>query len=590
MEIAIPLIALGAMYIISNQKKEKEEKIGNIKTNEGFASRTRSSNKVLKKNFPVEDTSERSNSKELNYYSGANSNTEMPKYNPGSAVSSQMTERKFNSLTGEQISPEELTHNNEVPFFGSSVTQSTKGYEALLDVYTGSGSQTIQKEESAPLFEPKKGMDWPNGMPSTTQYMQDRMRNNVTSKMNNTKPWEEIQVGPGLNDGYSKQGSGGFNSGMEAREKWLPKNVDDLRVKNNPKNSYEGQVLGAHVGKRGPRGEIGKVEKNRPDTYYIQGSDRWLTTTGAEKAQTTRSENILRDVNRLTTSKEHFGTMTSDNNGIYQKGVYKKPSRQTLEGPLKHLGGATAPNGWNPSAKDYGKGGYTNLTNSRSLTGQKTQMGGAHNSTLNALIAPLLDVLKPTRKQNVVGNMRPTGNVQSGVTTKYPIWNPNDQPKTTIKEQTENNKFIKPGGWALDGGHTTNPHQPVYGQRDTTTCPALGNPSGTESTGAKSRIYNSEYNSNLNYNKEKICKVDRFHIGNTNKFNNKTNYAYYKSKATNSCFTNAEMPKSSSGTRVLGQFSSSNVRETGNQYSRNSSEMLNAFNNNPYTHSLTSTV
>ena len=49
MEIAIPLVALGAMYIISNQKKEKEEKTGKPKTNEGFASRTRASNKLLKK-------------------------------------------------------------------------------------------------------------------------------------------------------------------------------------------------------------------------------------------------------------------------------------------------------------------------------------------------------------------------------------------------------------------------------------------------------------------------------------------------------------------------------------------------------------
>ena len=45
--------------------------------------------------------------------------------------------------------------------------------------------------------------------------------------------------------------------------------------------------------------------------------------TGAEKAQTTRSENILRDVNRLTTNKEHFGVMASENNGIYQKGKFQ---------------------------------------------------------------------------------------------------------------------------------------------------------------------------------------------------------------------------------------------------------------------------
>ena len=55
---------------------------------------------------------------------------------------------------------------------------------------------------------------------------------------------------------------------MEAR-KMVTKKCNQLRVKTNPKNTYERQLLGAHVGKRGPRGEIGKVEKNRPDTFYI---------------------------------------------------------------------------------------------------------------------------------------------------------------------------------------------------------------------------------------------------------------------------------------------------------------------------------
>ena len=592
MEIAIPIVALGDMYIISNQKKEKKKnnsiKEKNYKENFG----NRKINTLPEKNYPVDDTSQQAYKRNLNYYSGANENTELPKYNPGSNITDQYKSTKFESLTGETMSPEELTHNNEVPYFGSNITQSIKGYEGLLDSYTGAGSQNIQKKESAPLFKSQKDMDWSssNGMPSFTQYMQDRMRNNVTSKMNNTKPWEEIQVGPGLNEGFSHEGSGGFNSGMEARDKWLPKNVDQLRVKNNPKNTYEKPILGPHTGKRSNRGEIGKMEKNRPDTYFIQGSDRWLTTTGAEKASTVRSENILRDVNRLTTNKEHFGVIKSDNNGMYQKGVYNPSNKTTLDGNLKHLGAVSASNKGTPSKSDYGKNGYSTLTNSRSLTGSKTQLGGAYNSTLNALVTPILDVLKPTRKQNVVGNMRPTGNVQSNITTKYPVWNPNDTPKTTIKEQTENNYYTRPGGWAIDGAHTTNPHQPVYGQRDTTTCPALGNPSGTESTGAKGRIYNSEYNSNLNYNKEKLVKIDRINQGNTNKLNNKVNYNYYKSKATNAVMGNGQYPSSSSGTNVIGVFSSKNSRETGNQYNRNSSDMLNAFNNNPYTHSLTSVV
>ena len=41
-------------------------------------------------------------------------------------------------------------------------------------------------------------MNWVNGAPNNNDYLQSRMRSNITSKMNNTKPWEEIRVGPGL--------------------------------------------------------------------------------------------------------------------------------------------------------------------------------------------------------------------------------------------------------------------------------------------------------------------------------------------------------------------------------------------------------
>ena len=52
----------------------------------------------------------------------------------------------------------------------------------------------------------------------------------------------------------------------------------------------------------------------------------------------------------------------------------------------------------------------------------------------------------------------------------------------------------------------------------------------------------------------------------------------------------SEFPKSSSGARVLGAFSSKNTRETNVQYGRQGGDLLNAFKNNPYTHSLTNVV
>ena len=48
---------------------------------------------------------------------------------------------------------------------------------------------------------------------------------------------ESVQVGPGLNQGYEGGPSElGFNNGMESRDTWKPKTVDELRASNNPKN------------------------------------------------------------------------------------------------------------------------------------------------------------------------------------------------------------------------------------------------------------------------------------------------------------------------------------------------------------------
>ena len=109
------------------------------------------------------------------------------------------------------------------------------------------------------------------------------------------KPFESIRVGPGLDKGYTADGSHGFNAGMESRDKWLPKTVDELRIATNPKQEYDLNGL------QGPAqsqiknvGIEGKMEKYRPDTFFINTQDRWLTTTGAEKAGQLVPEHIVK--------------------------------------------------------------------------------------------------------------------------------------------------------------------------------------------------------------------------------------------------------------------------------------------------------
>ena len=105
-------------------------------------------------------------------------------------------------------------------------------------------------------------------------------------------------LGPGLNKGYTNEGSGGFQQ-AETRDYVLPKTTDEIRVKTNPKISYYGRInAGEKISK--PT-KIGTVYKNRPDTFYVQNADRYLTTTGQITAPEQRPCIVNRYTNRKTT-------------------------------------------------------------------------------------------------------------------------------------------------------------------------------------------------------------------------------------------------------------------------------------------------
>merc|ERR1711871_1280781 len=123
-------------------------------------------------------------------------------------------------------------------------------------------------------------------------------RYNVGNKRENESPIEKIQVGPGLNQGYTSSPSGGFQQ-PDTRDYVLPKNTDQIRVKTNPKISYYGRInSGEKINKPG---KIGTVYKNKPDTFYVQNSDRYLTTTGAVIAPEQRPCIVSKHTNRKTT-------------------------------------------------------------------------------------------------------------------------------------------------------------------------------------------------------------------------------------------------------------------------------------------------
>ena len=219
MELAVPLIALGGLYVASNQEKKKE----------GYESMGKPVNslpnyKQLSINYPKKAPVNNSNP---NIYREPNTVTDRyvkpdvyQQYKNGPDQFGNVAKtNNFTSLTGDNVSKTDFKHNNMAPFFGGRIRGSTQDpavAESVLDNMIGSGSQQLRKQEQSPLFAPQKDIRYAHGAPNQSEFYQSRVI--PGSKMSNVKLWDEQKVGPGLDTGYGTEGQLGFNSGMAARE------------------------------------------------------------------------------------------------------------------------------------------------------------------------------------------------------------------------------------------------------------------------------------------------------------------------------------------------------------------------------------
>lgn len=210
-------------------------------------------------------------------------------------------------------------HNNMVPFFGANVTQSmySGATDGILDTFTGTGKNTFfHKEEAEAMFKPEAGTGLPWGRQVETDFEQSRM---VTSmSMKNVAPIDRVNVGPGVNDGYTNLPSGGYQQDA-IREYALPRTTDEIRAANKPKLTYEGEIVpGAHfitdMGIQPP------VKKNRPDRFQVltapDGSLPHVNTTmGQQVASAIYPTNLMKLQNRESTSAEFKGTAQAASGG-----------------------------------------------------------------------------------------------------------------------------------------------------------------------------------------------------------------------------------------------------------------------------------
>lgn len=599
MEIAIPLLALGSLYLVSNQTtraaSRTDEGYEGILPNTDIPDTNYTENRVTM-NAETDLTSKLST---VNKYDTPQVYTD--KYFDPASIAKMARDSgnygsvnlDYTSLTGDSVKGEYFQHNNMVPFFGSSLRTrliNENSNEGLLDSMQGAGSQYLTKSEHSPLFSPSENLQWSHGMPSFSDFEQSRM--NVSNKISNVKPFEEIRVRPGLG---KDQASLGFNSGMMAREMWMPKTVDQLRASNNQRaggislNGHEGPALSAVTN----RGYHAPVEKNRPDRVAdlgsvdgqggtFSGAGRYLTTTTGAAGSAAPLKYLPVDraeQNRANATMSYVGAAgRTDLDSTYVEGEYMPSHRNQLgEVPLGPVDAASRSDLYDA---DFGAKSAKKYTNNRS-TSNVDDYFGIVGGALGAVVAPLLDVLRPSKKQNTVGTLRPYQNPERTVKNSY-LMNPGDRPGPTIRETTENSNghmFIN-SGQDRTAYTVTRPMDLYTNRRDTTA--EYGGAAGT-AFAKEVRPYDAEYRQRNN--DIKSSTIDgRMVPGNMSLLQTDVNVRTSRldGDLLNRRGVAPSMPYATPDAMQMGHLKGQQQLYSGSNLDRNESYVLSALKSNPY--------
>ena len=605
-EVALPILALGGFYIYSNSgdKNKKKDNFTNMGVTQHPANGLSNlpNTNVLNKNFPKQNQPiDRKNENYVRKYINPNQTTDKF-FNENVSkrlLNPSIANQEFKSINGECFTAKDFTHNNMVPFFGSKVTQASPNREnyAILDNNAGAGSEIIRKQEAAPLFKPEDNIQLAHGAPLQTDFMQSRQM--PATRIANVLPWEQQKVAPGLGLGYTTEGSGGFNSGMTDRQSWLPPTVDDLRSKTNPRVTYNlAGREGAAVSEVKNMGSIGQMEKHSPDTTFALGADRWFTTTGSSMGQMSHPKQMMPETNNCST--EYYGSgSNATHQGVYTKPHTEEPHR-VEQTKCTNMNPATAMGRGHGNDNDYGRTGFKVLKNNRTESCKSDNNGafGAVNSIVKGMFAPVMDVLRPSRKEDVIYNANQLGNVQS-IVPNLPLTNPNDTPKTTNKEMTANKIGLNylnvshingTGGGGYEATTTIAKSQ----QRNFGDSGSRGNIGNTMNAPMDISAWNEQHNNvNKTYENWPMAGGTQVFSGDINMSINKRDQDRVNNRLTSQDFINIQTvpqdpSKSIPSAETFGRINMPQQYNQNINTQRISGDLLQAFKSNPYTQSLQS--
>jgi len=321
-----------------------------------------------------------------------------------------MNTSSFESLSGNVIDNKDFKHNNMQKFIGMKEVEQFDSLDRgshRLQKATGRGIAIQRKTEVPTFFEPTAGFSYVNGMPNTTDFLQDRTQ--IPRNRNNDFPIEKIHVGKGLGKGFTAEPSGGFQQAYSLNAV-KPKTVDELRVATKPRVVYDLPPQAppkSQIGVSVDASHIGEVGKNRPDKFYEQTEDMYLTTTGAIRKDTLRPIQEVKPTARVESHIEYEGNAHNNTSepGVGDKDGFKKDSIMVFE-------------------------------NTREITGPKTIVNNL-TSTVKAIVAPILDLFRRSRHEYLVDSGREYGNMHAQIPSKATTYDPvNHMMRTTIRETT----------------------------------------------------------------------------------------------------------------------------------------------------------
>jgi len=563
-QIAIPLVIVGALYLMSNEKET--EGFEGTDVNEPqmlLRDKTKSNefrSQYAKSKDPVNNEGTYSQYQDKYFFKDATKTD--PLFNNES-------EAKFKSLTGDSKPNKEVSHNNMTVFYGSKSygTLPDKVYStSTLDNYSGLGTLSIEKKEISPMFKPESSAQNVYGNQNQSDFYQSRV--NESWRKANTTPWEQVR---------DNKGEVGFNWAMADRDKSMPKSVDEMRAANNPKANYALDYQAPAYDPKAisiemkPQDRMGKFVKKGPDTYHVNNSMQMMGTPGGAEKPRIAPNQMLTDEQRDTTNVEYYGVRGVDDIGYTSKGEAGHVRRQQLK-PDTMLNVANST--FNPvHGENYGKGGYKSYDNNRE--NDTDYFGAIQGAFLANVVNPLVKTLKHTKKKDTDAPMTNLKGPARSI-----IFNPKEHMPVTNREMNTEKigfnhlSFERQQG---TGYQVANPYLPAT-QRPSTSTEIYGQANGTD----KFRSYGAEYNQR---NVQKPYE-NRIPNGNAKEFQTDRNFKTVD-REQHHTYQNIGTRGGVPQVQFMGEQTKNVTAYENIQESYNSSDLLKAFKSNPYAQSIT---